>query len=744
VSGGTGERETTMNMTKHLMLLLAGWLAATPAPAQVPGVLNYQGRLLQGTNLVNGNVGLSLRLFAVPSGGGPLYEDSNTVTVTDGLYATWLGDQTNSGHFANALQQAEVWVEVAVNGTALTPRERLVSAAYALLADGVRTGGVSTAMLADGAVTGPKLASSSVSNVHLAAGAITTTNLADGTITPADLDTARFSNTFWKVDGNAGLAAGTHFLGTTDLRPVDVRANNQRALRLQYTQYDGFESINVIAGHAANAMSTAVVGGVIGGGGMAAYPNRVTDHGGVVGGGLANVAGDDDGDNTDSATSATVAGGENNRASDSYATVGGGRTNTAGRNYATVAGGRSNRALGQAAGVGGGWGNAATGDYSVVAGGENNAAAGPHAAVPGGSANAADGAYSLAAGQRAKAAHAGAFVWADSAAADFGSSSSNQFLIRASGGTGIGTTNPLARLHVHGSVIAGSAVTPGTATAVNALNLMVGASSNAAVNGIGFWENTLGTLGMSLGYDGQLSGDENALHVYDHSRGTVLRVEDGGNVGIGVDDASARLSVRGGTSDEPVLRVEGEDAATTSATGTAVILRAGRGGPAATISSLAGPGGAVELTGGAAGSGGLGGSGGAVALIGGQGSLIGTGGDIRLAGGSGILAGDVLLAVADDNTLHGRVGIGIGAPYAHLHVVGETNLGMVMISPRKSSDGEDARLLLTEDDNGTFGMGLYLRWRVQHPASRGLRQQRHQRAACDHRARQRAASASAP
>lgn len=697
-----------MKMTKHLPALLAvGWLAATPAPAQVPGLLNYQGRLLQGTNLVNGNVGLSLRLYAVPAGGGPLYEDSNTVAVTDSLYATWLGDQTNSGHFANALQQPEVWVEVAVNGTALTPRERLVSAAYALLAGGVRTGGVSTAMLADGAVTGPKLASSSISNVHLAAGAITTTNVADGTITPADLDTARFSNTFWKVDGNAGLTPGTHYLGTPDQQPLDLRVNNQRGLRLQHTEVDGLASVNLTGGHAGNTISTAVVGGVIGGGGLAGYPNRVTDSGGTVGGGIANVAGDDDGDNSDSATSATVAGGENNRAAESYAAVGGGRTNTAAASYATVAGGRGNRALGLAAAIAGGRDNTATGDYSVVAGGEGNLATGAHAAVPGGEDNSALGSHSLAVGRRAKAGHAGTFVWADDAAADFGSSSSNQFLIRASGGTGIGTTNPLARLHVQGNVIAGTGITPGPATAGNTINLLVGASSNAAVNGIGFWENTAGSLSMSLGYDGSLSGDENALHVYDHSRGTVLRIEDGGNVGIGVDDASARLRVRGGTTDEPVLLVEGLDEATTNAVGTAVILQAGRGGPAGTISSLAGSGGDVELTGGAAGSGGLGGSGGDVALRGGAGSLIGAGGDIRLAGGTGIVAGDVLLAVAEDNTLRGRVGIGAGLPYAHLHVVGETNLGTVMISPRKATDGEDARLLLTEDDNGTYGMGLY-------------------------------------
>src|SRR6185503_11390925 len=60
--------------------------------------------------------------------------------------------------------------------------------------------------------------------------------------------------------------------------------------------------------------------------------------------------------------------------------------------------------------------------------------------VPGGWLNTASGHYSLAAGWRAKALHRGAFVWADATLGpngiglDFASTSSNQFLVRATGG----------------------------------------------------------------------------------------------------------------------------------------------------------------------------------------------------------------------------------------------------------------------------------------------------------------------
>jgi len=147
-----------MNTSKHTMTLLALLAALTFLPssfllAQPPALINYQGRLLDGTNLVNGNVELSLHLFSVPTGGSSIYEDSNTVAVTDGLYATAIGDDTISGSLADALTNAQVWIEAVVNGVALSPRERVASVAYALMADSVRDGGVTAPMLASGAAS---------------------------------------------------------------------------------------------------------------------------------------------------------------------------------------------------------------------------------------------------------------------------------------------------------------------------------------------------------------------------------------------------------------------------------------------------------------------------------------------------------------------------------------------------------------------------------------------------------------
>lgn len=81
------------------------------------------------------------------------------------------------------------------------------------------------------------------------------------------------------------------------------------------------------------------------------------------------------------------------------------------------------------------------------------------ATILGGSSNAigelAD--YSIVAGRRARSDHKGSFVWADyfsDAGEDFVTTGENQFLIRASGGVGIGTNDPQTALQVAGTITA--------------------------------------------------------------------------------------------------------------------------------------------------------------------------------------------------------------------------------------------------------------------------------------------------
>ncbi|HAV61512.1 MAG TPA: hypothetical protein DCY13_04005 [Verrucomicrobiales bacterium] len=181
-------------------------------------------------------------------------------------------------------------------------------------------------------------------------------------------------------------------LGTADNHPIELHANNYAALRLIPT--DHFGAPNVILGHRNNSVSNGVVAATISGGGTTTEPNIVGGHFSTIGGGGGNVA---SGFNTT---------------------------------------------------VGGGSGNIASGDYSTIGGGYGNTSSGASSVVPGGDGNVAAGDTSFAAGSSAKANHTGTFVWADATTGSFASTSTNQFLIRASGGVGIGTTDPQGALDI--------------------------------------------------------------------------------------------------------------------------------------------------------------------------------------------------------------------------------------------------------------------------------------------------------
>jgi hypothetical protein len=107
--------------------------------AQAPEMFRYQGRLVDGTNLVNATLPMSFKLYDTLSGGNKLYEDSSSVLVVDGLYSTTIGDNTVFGSLTNAMTNAAVYLELTVSGATLSPRERLVSVPYALNAGGNTT-----------------------------------------------------------------------------------------------------------------------------------------------------------------------------------------------------------------------------------------------------------------------------------------------------------------------------------------------------------------------------------------------------------------------------------------------------------------------------------------------------------------------------------------------------------------------------------------------------------------------------
>lgn len=211
---------------------------------------------------------------------------------------------------------------------------------------------------------------------------------------------------------------------------------------------------NLIGGASNNFVSDAV-GATIGGGGgiydeFSEVPNSVTGSWGTVSGGRSNTADE----------SGVVGGGENNTAGE-QAFVGGGYFNTTSFQSA-IGAGASNEAYSggfvgaginnyafSASAVGAGQNNRAS-NYSFIGSGGENRATSLYSVVPGGYGNRATDQWTFAAGRWARANHPGSFVWSGSgtAADTFATTGSGQFLIRASGGVGIGANNPLADLHI--------------------------------------------------------------------------------------------------------------------------------------------------------------------------------------------------------------------------------------------------------------------------------------------------------
>lgn len=169
-------------------------LFASSLMAQVPSMLNYQGRIA--VSGVNFN-GTGLFKFALVNAAGTTTYWSNdgtstagseptaavSIVVDGGIYSVKLGDTALTNMtavpatvFANADVWLRVWFNDGVNGSQLmSPDQRIAAVGYAMMAASVQ----------DGAVTGAKIASGAVGSTHIANGAVGSAQLAAGAVTSA-------------------------------------------------------------------------------------------------------------------------------------------------------------------------------------------------------------------------------------------------------------------------------------------------------------------------------------------------------------------------------------------------------------------------------------------------------------------------------------------------------------------------------------------------------------------------------
>ncbi len=245
---------------------------ATPLAAAT-STIAYQGRLADADgNPLTDTVNMIFRLYDVPTGGTPLWEEqwtgSNGVRVSDGLFNVMLGSLTPIPQAVITGNNNLFLGITAGTDDEMQPRVQLGSVPFAVQALTIPDGSVTTAKIADGAVTQAKL-SSDVSLIP-STDSITTTMIADGAVTAPKLSlpdgfTVRQGSSEYKttIQGRMiSMQDGSAFPGKTHLNTfwnnlyiyTDVGAVNIGG------QNGEKEDLNVTGNFSANGTKSSVVG----------------------------------------------------------------------------------------------------------------------------------------------------------------------------------------------------------------------------------------------------------------------------------------------------------------------------------------------------------------------------------------------------------------------------------------------------------------------------------------------------
>ena len=152
-------------ITQHVWADPIAERLTSTATASSKTTINYQGYLTDSSgNPVSDPLDMVFRLYNVESGGEALWtETQSAVAVSDGLFSVLLGNVTpiSTEIIAN---NSDLWLGIAVGGDEeMSPREKIASAPYALLAN-VPDGSITSAQLADNAVTSAKIQDEQVSS----------------------------------------------------------------------------------------------------------------------------------------------------------------------------------------------------------------------------------------------------------------------------------------------------------------------------------------------------------------------------------------------------------------------------------------------------------------------------------------------------------------------------------------------------------------------------------------------------
>lgn len=295
-----------MKQQNHFRRFLLIFLLSMAGFAQAANTFTYQGQLENNNGPIDGTVDLTFSLFDAESSGSLIGSpiNLNNVDVSRGLFQVELD-------FGQAFDGNPVWIEIEVEGSTLSPRQR-----------------VTAVPMAKYAFSGP----SDNSNWQVSGSDI------------------------WYTDGNVGI-------GTSS--PAATLEVSGSAAFGSSAQAEGDNSFAGGGGHNSASGTNSFVGG--GGDNTASMLNS------FVGGGSNNnadgthsfVAG---GSNNTASGNSSFAAGSGGQATGESSFSGGGVGNEASGIESFIAGGRTNKADGRGAFVGGGIDNVADGQFSFAAG----------------------------------------------------------------------------------------------------------------------------------------------------------------------------------------------------------------------------------------------------------------------------------------------------------------------------------------------------------------------------------------
>lgn len=147
-------------MKKSLIVFVIALLSLPSLSCAIPQLVNFQGMLTTSAGTpVTGARSMTFSLYNTTSGGAPLWSETRTVDLANGIYSVALGAAVPIP--PSVFVGDSLYLGVAIEGDPeMVPRQRITSVGFTFragTADSVADGAVTSAKIADGAVTADKI-----------------------------------------------------------------------------------------------------------------------------------------------------------------------------------------------------------------------------------------------------------------------------------------------------------------------------------------------------------------------------------------------------------------------------------------------------------------------------------------------------------------------------------------------------------------------------------------------------------